>query len=326
MPALLAIAAAMVLGGASGPAEPPCALSTEDQVWLDRAMGAWRLTSREITGVGDVEAMRALIFDSGCLLTSDTAMSGGAMRWSATRHAGSVPLPGGSSLPAQVVSFAAAGDGSSFFVMSAPSVWKAGKVEAGALGLDHLMTAVLLHEGTHVAQMPSYGERMTRLSKRNALPDDFDDDSIQMRFESNPGFARSIAEETRLLLAAAGSPSRNEAVRLVRKARHLGRARQGRWYPAKDRYLREAEDIWLTLEGSGQWAAYQWLIHPEGGRMDAPAAIAGFGQRGKWWSQTQGFALFLALDRLAGSRWKRHAFGDGKKTVLQMLNEALAAT
>jgi len=29
-------------------------------------------------------------------------------------------------------------------------------------------------------------------------------------------------------------------------------------------------------------------------------------------------------DRIAGPRWKKHAFGDGSKTVLELLDETLA--
>ena len=32
----------------------------------------------------------------------------------------------------------------------------------------------------------------------------------------------------------------------------------------------------------------------------------------------------MTLDRLDGGKWRRHAFGDGTKTVLEMLDEALA--
>jgi hypothetical protein len=100
------------------------------------------------------------------------------------------------------------------------------------------------------------------------------------------------------------------------------RARQQRWYPAAEAYLAPAEDIWLTMEGSAQWAAYQWVIDPKGGAV--PLERTQF-RTGRWWSQVQGFALFLALDRLTGEGWKRHAFGDGAKTGLEMLDEALTA-
>jgi hypothetical protein len=33
----------------------------------------------------------------------------------------------------------------------------------------------------------------------------------------------------------------------------------------------------------------------------------------------------MALERIVGPRWKRHAFGDGAQTVLEMLDDTLAA-
>ena len=42
------------------------------------------------------------------------------------------------------------------------------------------------------------------------------------------------------------------------------------------------------------------------------------------WSQTEGIAVVLALDRIVGPVWKRHAFGDGEPTVLGILDAALA--
>ena len=305
---------------------PQCALTLTDQAWLNRAMAAWDLTSRTITGVGRIKRLQAVIFDSSCVLTSRTAMNGGSQVWQARRHSGQVELPDGDTIPAGVTSFAKADDKVAFFTMSTPSVWRtAVKSAAGFETLDTLMIAVMLHEGTHVAQMPTYGARMGRLAERYKLPEDFNDDSIQKRFEGNAEFKESIGRETDLLLAAATARDRATAVRLARQARTLMKARQQRWYKSGDEYLVEAEDIWLTLEGSGQWAAHRWLIDLRGGAVDPRAAFGSFGWRGKWWSQNEGFALFMALDRLSPDAWKRHAFGDGQKTVLQLVDEALAA-
>jgi len=75
----------------------------------------------------------------------------------------------------------------------------------------------------------------------------------------------------------------------------------------------EAEDIRLTFEGAGQWTAYQRLIHPRGAVQPPEEALARF-QKGPW-SQTEGFAVVMALDRIAGPRWKRHVFCDGTRTL-----------
>ena len=305
-------------------ASPSCALSTNDRAWLDRSMAAWNYTSRNITNIGPVKNLKAVIFDDHCELTSSTAMNGGPSVWQTQLHPGQVKLPTGESIPAGMTSFASADERGNFFVMSTPSVWRANNVNPGTTGLDLLMTGVLLHEATHVAQAPTYGRRMDDLTERWKLPEDFNDDSIQKRFEGNAEFSAAINRETQLLLDAAAAPDRETSIHLAREARAMMRGRQDRWYPAADGYLREAEDIWLTMEGSAQWAAYQWLIDKRGGRLSPQVAGPGFGTRSKWWTQKQGFALFLVLERLTGDRWKKHAFGDGAKTGLEMLDEAIA--
>jgi hypothetical protein len=298
-----------------------CALSAPDQAWVDASMDAWNYAAQQITGVGDAEKIRAIFFDAQCVVISDTAMNGGPRQWRATRHDGQVRVPNGPVIPVGALSFAMGGEDAEQFVMSTPSVWRAANKSDNGLGnLEALMAAVVIHEGTHVAQIPTYGAKIGALAKANNLPEDFNDDSIQKRFEGNAEFAASMKLETELLFAAADAKDDSEALRLAREARALRMARHGRWFTGADSYLAEAEDVWLSMEGSAQWAAYQWAIDPRGGAV--PPGRTQF-RTGKWWSQVQGFALFEVLDRLTGDQWKRHAFGGGAKTGLQMLDEAL---
>jgi hypothetical protein len=39
----------------------------------------------------------------------------------------------------------------------------------------------------------------------------------------------------------------------------------------------------------------------------------------------EGIALAFAVDRLAGFDWRRHAFGDGQMTLVEMLDAALSS-
>jgi len=307
---------------------PACALSATDQAWLDQAMTAWNYTSRDITGIGRVKRITAVFFDSTCVVKSATAMNGGPNRWEAALHGGKVPMPGGETMAPGVTSFAMSekGGDDNYFVMSTPSIWSQALKSSNGLGsLELLMTAVVLHEATHVAQMPTYGKQIGRVATANQLPEDFNDDSIQMRFEKEAPFKESIGREVDLFLAAATARDRATAIRLGREARGLMKARQARWYIGKDSYLTELEDVFLTMEGSAQWAAHQWLVDPKGGAVDPRVAFGSFAWHGKWWSQNEGFAAFMALERLAPGKWRRTAFGDGSKTVLQMVDEALAA-
>ena len=99
------------------------------------------------------------------------------------------------------------------------------------------------------------------------------------------------------------------------------RERAARWFVGKDAYYAEAEDVWLTFEGAGQWLSFHWMIHPRGAARAAADILPDYA-RGSW-SQAEGFAVVMALDRVAGPGWKRHAYGDGAQTVLEMLDAAL---
>ena len=303
---------------------PECVLSAGDQAWVDSSIRAWNYAARNISGIPRVKSITAYLFDDRCLVTSTTAMNGGAARWTARLHHGAIMLPGGETLMPQVISFANSSDGHAFFVMSTPSVWRAAGKSGKGMTLEKLMTAVMLHEGTHVAQVPTYGAAIGQIAQRYHLPDDFSDDTIQKEFQNDSEFARSVERESQLLIQASEARSRTEAARLVKSARDLMRARYARWFTGKSAYQAEAEPVWLTLEGSGQWVAYQWAIDPHGGRVPAADIKPGF-VTDKWWSQREGFAAFMALDRLGGSAWKRQAFHLGRKNVLQMLDEAVQA-
>lgn len=313
---------ALLAAALAGP-QAPCALSPSDQAWVDASAAAWNDTSERITRIGHGQAIQAVFFDARCVVTSATAMNGGAQAWSATPHSGKIKIPNGAEIPAGVTSFAMGGEGKNFFVMSTPSVWRAANKSDNGLGsLETLMTHVVLHEGTHVAQIPTYGLRMEKLSKRFGLPESFNDDSIQERFQSEPAFAGSIAEETALWIAAATAADRTEAIAKAEQALAKMRLRQKRWFTGKDDYLTHAEDIWLTMEGSAQFAGYAWLVDPKGGKVPRDVVFQSF-TKGKWWSQVEGFAMFLALDRLSGDSWRAHAYGDGAKTLFEMLDEAV---
>ena len=320
-----ALAAVLVAGGCASMAPPPtCRVSDRDQAWIDRAINAWHFTSREITGIGRVPGFHAIFFSADCLMRSADALGGTdatRLTWSATPHDGNIALPDGSAIPAGVVSYVSGKRGLTYLVMSTPEVWEAARVGEGS-SLDTMMIAVLLHEGSHVAQVGPYGPRLDALIDRYSLPDSFSDDSVQDRFRDNAEFAASVRRETELFLQAAAAEDDATARSLAGQARALMLERKQRWFTGADEYLAEAEDIWLTFEGAGQWTGYQWLVHPQGGAQPAAEVMAKF-TRGRFWSQTEGFAVVMALDRLIGPRWKQHAFGDGARTVLEMLDDAL---
>lgn len=297
-----------------------------DNAWMARALEAWRFARREIAPIDVPENTEVIFFNERCEFSSPNALTAADafdIAWSGDTPGETVRLPGGQEIPVGVVSFASGENGHAFFVMSMPSVWRAGNVPPGPMGLETLMVAVMLHEASHIAQSNTYGARITALTQRYHLPDDFNDDSLQHDFEGNAEFSASVTRETELFFQAAASSDRAEALHLARQARDMMKARAARWFVNNKAYYNEAEDLWLTMEGSGQWVGYRWLTHPRGGAIPVTVAMPAFGLRSRWWSQHEGLAIALTLDRLGPHDWSGHAFGDGPQTLLQMLDAAL---
>ncbi len=75
-----------------------------------------------------------------------------AAAWTAVPHQGRVQLPNGTDIPASITSFTRVDERGAFFLMSTPSVWRDAGMTNDGLGLETMMVAVLLHEGSHVMQ------------------------------------------------------------------------------------------------------------------------------------------------------------------------------
>ena len=267
------------------------------------------------------------MFDPSCVKRSATAMLTGRSDWTANQIENGSVIVGSNDIPVGVVSATIGEDDGARLVMSTPSVWSEGGVSPGSIGLDRLMSAVFMHEATHVFQMDTYGRRIQAMEIQQNFDDgEFNDDAIQTLFKDDTGFATSIDREIALFFAAASADDDAEVRRLARMARQMMLERGERYFVEDMSYQNDAEDLWLTMEGSAQWAGYRWLqlpIERGGAGLDPAQAMTGFGRRGNYWTQQLGLAITLVVERLDEGDWKGHLFGDGKLTLLELLDRNL---
>ena len=267
------------------------------------------------------------MFDGHCVLRSETAMLTGRPDWASSVIANGTVRVGQQDIPIGVVSATIGENDGARLVISTPTLWRAGGVPPGNIGLDRLMSAVFMHEATHVFQMDTYGRRIQSMVSTYNLSDaEFNDDAIQTRFKNDTAFASSIQREIAMFFAAADADQDEEALRLATAARQMMKERAARYFVGDQAYQREAEDLWLTMEGSAQWAGYRWLQLPiikGGAGLTDEAAREGFGRRGDYWTQQLGLAITLTVERLDEGGWKRHLFGDGRLTLLELLDRNL---
>lgn len=286
-----------------------CAMAPADRLWLDRALANWRVAERRLLRLAPSPLPRVIAVDARCIWTGTPARDG-RIDWVATPHDGkTVALPGGNTAPLGPISHAApdaGGVGTGYFAMSLPSVWRAAGVSSG-LGLERLMDGVMLHELMHTRQFYFANPRLAELGRRYGLGDDISDDSLQDRFKGDPAYVAAWEAERDLLYAAAAAPTDAQARHLAGQALTAMRARQARWFTGNDARWQPLDDVFLTMEGLGQWLAYAWYVSPQGGGIDRATALREVRRKRNQWSQDHGLGLFLVIDRLVPN-WQRDVF------------------
>ena len=298
--------------------------------WIEHWFGAWELASRQILKLPAAPAPEIVLYDGTCAWTTSVPgaerapvvagpqVGGESLPWRAFLHGGTLTLPDGSTTPIQLMSFtASAKETGPFFVMAAPAYWaETTKLEPSGL------TGVFLHEFAHTRQVEAVAWMLGPLDASWPNPDELDDNVVQTRFQGDPEYVAAYTAERDLLYKAADAPSRDEALAHAREALAMMKNRHARWFTGDDARFAAADDLWLTMEGVGQWTAYAWLAHPDGGGLARDAAIATMLGRRRWWVQDEGLALMLVVDRLMPG-WPELAFTSPAPGATSLLERAV---
>lgn len=297
---------------------------------------AWELVYNNIYGMNTIDPVDLVLFDDQYVYsTSDVSipegdpvtgagLSGLVLKWKKKAHGGMLIFPDGSSAPVGITCFASENvhTGIPYFVMPLTAFWENKGVGSNVLGLENLVTGVFLHEFSHTQQMNNFGKKITAFTKMNAIEEDgFDDNFIQNTFQQDADFVKLYDKEVAYFSEAV--PGKDSIdTRKVRKGLDLLKGRRDRFFKHQYTDLSEVEDIFLTMEGLGQYTMYAWLIHDQGGNIDRATAIEGVRRSKKIWSQEHGFLLFLVLEKyLAPDKWAKGMFGSDLLYVTHLLNQ-----
>lgn len=322
--AALAIATVLFAAGPARSDVPPkapielkasgCVAERSDAAWLAQAMDKWRKAEVAYLALVAKPMPTMHVYDAKCAYQLP---AGSFETATAAPHGSDGVKINGRTLPLGPIAFA---DGSGSFVMALPSVWRAKGVN-GTFGLERLMDAVLLHEIMHTRQSELASAAFEPIERRKPAGVEISDDLIQDRFGKNADYVAAYERERDLLFAAAAANSDAEARKKAIEALGLIERRRARWFVGQDAYLSQVEDVFLTMEGMGQWMGYRMFldlgVRPE-------AALKEVRRGGGYWSQDEGLAIMLIADRLS-PQWKRQAFDPKSWGATTLLRAATAA-
>jgi uncharacterized protein YceK len=310
-------------------AQQPCTVATAAP-WISYWLRAWNLTSKEILRLPDVPPPNLVFFDSACVYTTSrvtagvsasaagTAVDGSSLRWWAVPHHGEITLPNGTKTAVQLMSFMDSDKKTGpFFVMAAPSYW-----EQMGKGKNPGLTGVFVHEFSHTRQFAGMEATIGPIDAAWKFPEPLDDDVVQKRFGSNPEYVAAYTAERDLLWRAANADTVDDARAAAAQALAMMHSRHARWFTGDNAVFATLDSTWLSMEGAGQWAAYAWLAHPAGGALSREAAIKTMLGSRRWWSQDEGLAVFLTVDRLL-PQWPSLVFAKPSIGAVELLERAV---
>jgi hypothetical protein len=310
-----------------------CADTKAESAWIEETVRVWEKTRREALFLPAAELPWMLLFDESCVwhvnpetavlkpdAKSRIAFNPQLAEVYLTRHDGKITLPTGEQIPAQLLSFASVYGAArkSFFVSAMPAIWHKAPHLKDEPNRDALVKSVFMHEMTHTLHRNIFA-RLDEIEKLLPKIENFDDDIIQNAFGKRDDFRAAYENERDLLYRAAAETNRARRRELAKKALAAINARRQKHFTGTDAVYREIEEIFLTMEGAANWAAYR-AARIQG--LNEPDALKLIRRSGKRWSQDEGLALFLVVDSLS-PRWQKKAFGKQSATITDLLAEAL---
>ena len=317
-------------GGAAPVAAPGACDVAAARPWIERWFAAWELASRRILRLPDAPPPDVVFFDRTCVYTTSAVSGGDApivegppllgkkLAWRARAHGGTLTLPNSTQVPIGLMSFTdVAKDSGPFFVMAAPAYW----AEQGH-GQEPGLTGVFLHEFAHTRQVGGMAHILGPIDAAWSYSEELDDDVVQTHFEADPEYVKAYLAERDLLYRGADAGSAAEARALAAETLAMMRGRQARWFTGDKAVFATLDNVFLAMEGVGQWTAYAWLAHPEGGGLDRAVAIQRMLGRRRRWTQDEGLALLLVVDRLL-PEWPALEFGVPAPGALDLLERAV---
>lgn len=334
----------IVLAGAVH-AETTCESPSEDNAaWMRGTLKQWQQTAVHELRLADVSLPWVIFFDAKCSWNVNAsqpeldgladhmhrgvfAYADDSLPLAAYAHGGNIGLPEGGAIPPQLILFASTfgADRKPYMVMAMPEIWRMAPQHADqpAAELDRLIRSIFVHEMTHTKQSSAFSTRLDEIVTQNGINDDeMNDDIVQHRFAGEQGFSDSVDKERNLLFDAARTADERKAKALAQEAVGMIRKRHKEWLSGANAHLAELEDIFLYMEGTANWAAYRALLDQG---MTPDEALPVLRRGGRYWTQDEGLAIFLAIDRLMPG-WQAVAMSDNPGSVLKLLERAAGGT
>ncbi len=215
-----------------------------------------------------------------------------------------------------------ADDQKTFCIIPLPSIFHKLEGLGTVAEMDELFLGIALHEMTHTRQLSFLMGQIKRLSKRYPVPEHLDDNLLEDTFGKDKAYVQRFNREMDKLGDAFMADTLAQCKRDMARALTMIQQRRARYFVGKRKVYAPLEEIFLALEGTGMWAHFQMAKENAPAGEDLKTTLMNLAQRTNAWSQVEGLALFLLLDRLVPD-WQVRYFAPNPPSPFALLQEAL---
>jgi hypothetical protein len=298
-----------------------CAFTGDPRDWATKAIDAWGRQESERLHVKAPQHPIIEFFDSRCLYTLTPATDGAykaggrAFTVRAEAHGDTIDPGVEDPFPVGKIAFTSTEhDGKPLtFVIALPELWDFGPKDPRNPGTTFMN--VFMHEFSHVQHTAALKDILSHTGGEGSGGGD----AVQSKFRSNPDYVADYEHERDEFLAAVNAPDREHALEHLKLAADLMAHRRAKWFK-DDPKLALLDDVFLTMEGAGQWSAWTWSVDPRGGAQAEETAFRQTRTR-RWW-QDEGFLILRALDRVTPD-WPQLTFNAPGLTIDALIRRAL---
>ncbi|HTF27834.1 MAG TPA: hypothetical protein VK625_03265, partial [Flavitalea sp.] len=207
-----------------------------------------------------------------------------------------------------------------FFIAPLPSLFHKFAAPDQAPYLDFLFLGNNIHELTHTRQLPFVLPQLLRIDKignRQSL----DDNTVENEFSKNEGYKKLYFAENTHLWKAVFAINEDSAILEIERAFKLMDIRKGEFFTGDNQKLGQADEIFLSLEGSAMWAQYRIMLKNTP-MPNERSLVSWLVQQGPAWSQERGLILFLLIDKFS-PEWQGQFFEKQLPSATNYLRDRL---
>ena len=292
--------------------------SIQENQWLWKWISSWENISKATFNLSEAELPEMIFFDSIFVYSnSRTSIPKGItfngpelyskkIEWRKQEHNGEVILPDSTPVNVQLMTFAAPKNNGAYFVMPALSYWEHVGLKNEIVPIDVMINGIFVHEFAHTSQINAIAAKIIALEGKRKYKYPVNDDIIQNYFKDDSIYTMKFNEEVEELFELLGISEKSDFKIKTKQWLEKFRMRQKEYFNEISPDLVEMEDLFLTMEGIGQYAMFKFYMSEEGGKYSDRLALKATRYNKKFWSQEEGLGLILLYEKLIGEiEWSK---------------------